>query len=99
MGRRSSCEVGDEVADLCVKVVARLGMRWQADRVADLHGEEEADPDDCDLDGDLRWRHGISGKRAIRLGVKTGRQAGRQGGIEDGLGFGRTARRRGKFRK
>ena len=41
------------VADLCVEVAARLGTRWQADGVADLHDVEEADPDDCGLDGEV----------------------------------------------
>ena len=37
------------MADLCVEVAAR----WQAGGVADLHDIEEADPDDCDLDGEV----------------------------------------------
>ena len=94
--RQSSCEVGDEVADLCVEVAVRLGTRLQAGGLAGLHSVEEADPDDCGLDGkvivldsDLRQRRGRSGKRATLLGVRTGRRAGRRCGIEDGLGFGR----------
>ena len=68
------------MADLCVEVAARLGTRWQAGRVADLYGVEEADPDDCALDGevvvldsDLRRRRGRSGKRGTLLGLRTGR--------------------------
>ena len=41
------------MADLCVEVAARLGTRWQVGGVADLHGVEEADPDDCGLDGEV----------------------------------------------
>ena len=105
-GRQRCGEVGDEVADLCVEVAARLGTRWQAGRVADLHGIEEADPDDCDLDGkvavldsDLRQHRGRSGKRATWLGVRTGRRARRRCGMEDGLGFGRNLGNEASFRE
>ena len=94
------------MADLCVEVAVRLGTRWQAGGVADLHGVEEADPDDCGLDGEvvvldsnLRWRRGRSGKQATLLGVRTGRRAGRRCGIEDGLGFGRNFGNEASFRE
>ena len=94
------------MADLCVEVAAMLGTRWQAGGVADLHGVEEADSDDCGLDGevavldsDLRRRRGRSGKRATLLGVRTGRRAGRRCGVEDGLGFGRNFGNEASFRE
>ena len=94
------------MADLCVEVAARMGTRWQAGGVVDLHGVEEADPNDCGLDGevavldsDLRRRRGRSAKRATLLGVKTGRRAGRRCGAEDGLGFGRNFRNEASFRE
>ena len=41
------------MADLCVEVAARLGTRWQAGGLVGLHSVEEADPDDCGLDGEV----------------------------------------------
>ena len=68
------------MADLCVKVAVRLGPRLQAGGLAGLHSVEEADPDDCGLDGevavlesDVRRCRGRSRKRATLLGVRTGR--------------------------